>query len=511
MYSNKAFAEVSSREEQDVLNYIQGVSAIKKKFLKKALQNFHAISNSPDFKNLKNLKLGQLHLMMENYDEAISYYLKWEDSSLSTNKVLKKNGYHNLGLSYLHKKDYKNAKKYFDKELKLVNDTDTLEIITNKMELANVYYNQYLDETAIPLFVEAYQLAKSFSNIELKQNTSKNLAVVEKNRENFKESVDYYIEYNKWKDSIWNADKIWELTERDKQLAIARKQQEIALQNEKLKRQNIQRKGLVIGASGLLIFIGFLGYFYKKLIKKNKLIITQREELEIANKTKDYLFSVVSHDLRSPINTLKKVHNKLMVQIENEDMLGMQNTANTAIEITEDTFHLLNNVLHWSLEQNNQLLFEQGTYPLQQLVEQTLINFEGIIETKEITLLSELDNEILVNVDKESLKIILRNLFDNAIKYTEEKGTITVKTGIVANNQCYIEIADTGIGIPEERLLKINALRDITIDKIDRSKGVGLGLLLCQTLIKKNKGSLLIESELNKGTKIKVLLPWVSA
>ncbi|GGX30297.1 tetratricopeptide repeat-containing sensor histidine kinase [Aquimarina muelleri] len=511
VYSSKGLLEASSKEELDLLNYIQGVSAINKRLHKKALQNFHAISNVSGFKNLKNLKLGQTHLILEDYDSAIYYYLKWNKNSKYTDVIFKKNGYHNLGLSYLHKKDYINAKKYFDKELELIHKTDTLEIITNKMELANIYYNQYKDEIAISIFKETYELAKSFSNLELKQNTSKNLAIVEKNKKNYKKSIEYYIEYSKWKDSIWNRDKIWELTERDKQFAIAQKEKKILLQDQKLKQQNTQRRNLIIGTSVLITFIGFLIYFYRKVIIKNRLITHQREELKIANKTKDYLFSVVSHDLRSPIYALKKQHKHIINQIENGNILGIKAKTNEAIAITEDTFHLLNNVLHWSLEQSNQLVFNQNTYPLRSLVEQAWNNFESIAKIKEITFHNKLNDKILIKVDKESLKIVLRNIFDNAIKYSKTKGRITVRAEIVSKNQCTIVIKDTGAGITEEKVLQINNLRDISIDKIDRSKGIGLGLLLCQTLIRKNNGILIVKSKLNKGTKMKIVLPSISA
>jgi signal transduction histidine kinase len=331
--------------------------------------------------------------------------------------------------------------------------------------------------------------------------------VVEKNRKRYQESVAYYIEYGKWKDSIWNRDKTWELTEKDKQLAIAQKEQEIQLQDEKIKRQKTQRNGLIIGSSLLLLFIGVLGYFYKLLMGKNKLITEQKEQLDIANTTKDYLFSVVSHDLRSPVNALKRQHQKLLDHIAKKDISEIKKTTDTAITLTESTSHLLNNVLHWSLEQSEQLFFEPETYPLKPILEHVISDYEYLATTKDIVLKTVLDTSILATVDKESLKIVLRNLLDNAIKYTKNEGKITITSGNHATDKCFVEIKDTGVGIPQEILAKINSLHDITTDKIDRSKGVGLGLLLCHTLIKKNNGQILFDSEPRKGTSIKIVLP----
>ena len=333
------------------------------------------------------------------------------------------------------------------------------------------------------------------------------MAIVERNRKHYKESVKYFDEYVKWKDSIWNRDKIWELTEKDKKIAVAQKQQEIAVQDEQIKRQKVVQKGLLFGASGLLVFLGGLAFFYKKLQSKNKLITEQKEALNIANKTKDYLFSVVSHDLRSPINSIKRQHQKLAKYIVNNDLQAIKETTNSAIAVTESTSHLLNNVLHWSLEQSNMLNFSQEEFALKPIIEHVLYDYENLAEAKDISVSSNLESGVLILIDKESLKIVLRNLIDNSIKYMDGSGNISVKTEKYSETHARIEIKDSGVGISEKRLQKINALKSLSIDKIDRSKGIGLGLLLCQTLIKKNNGTLFFKSEEGVSTTAVILLP----
>ncbi len=507
IYSEKAFFEVKNKKEKDVLFLIQGMSAIEKKFYKKAEISISSISNSTSFKPYKNFNLGRINIELKKFKDALHYYNVWEELNDLVGVKDKRNGYYNIGGAYLFLKKFKKAEKYFEKSLKLIDTRDTLDVISSKVSLANVYYNQYLDDKAIPLFKEAYDLSKVFSDLELKQNTARNMAVVEKNRKNFKESVDYYIEYGKWKDSIWNRDKIWELTEKDKKIAVAQKQQEIAIQDEQIKRQKVVQKGLLFGASGLLVFLGGLAFFYKKLQGKNKLITEQKEALNTANKTKDYLFSVVSHDLRSPINTIKRQHQKLAKHIANNDLQAIKETTNSAIAVTESTSHLLNNVLHWSLEQSNMLNFSQEEHALKPIIEHVLFDYENLAEAKEVAITTNLDSEIVIQTDKESLKIVLRNLIDNSIKYMSGSGSIAIKTEKYSETQARIEIKDTGIGISEEKLQKLNALKDLSIDKIDRSKGVGLGLLLCQTLIKKNNGTLFFESEEGVNTTAVILLP----
>jgi signal transduction histidine kinase len=152
------------------------------------------------------------------------------------------------------------------------------------------------------------------------------------------------------------------------------------------------------------------------------------------------------------------------------------------------------------------LLFTPTEYPLNNLIEQVVYDFENLAEVKGITIRTDLKKQT-VHTDIESLKIILRNLIDNAIKYTNPNGAISIQCGRHDNYFCYISIEDNGIGIKPEILEKINGLKELSIDKIDRAKGIGLGMILCQTLIDKNKGSILIESSLDTGTKITILLP----
>ena len=506
-YSNRALMMTNDKEEKDFFHCIHGYSAYTKGLYKKALLSFNSISNSDNYALIKNYLLGNVHLSLKSYDKAVNNYKYWIANNKDTNNVIKKAVLRNLGLSYIHLRDYETARDYFDKELSLINSNDTVAIIDAKTYLANVYYNQYLDEDAIPLFKEVYELSKSFNNVELKHNASLNMAVVERNRKDYQQSVAYYREHIKWKDSLFNRDKIWELTEKDKQFAVAQKESEIAIQDEKLKTQKVVQKALIFGASGLLIFLAFLGFFYKKLQKKNSLITQQKEDLAIANKTKNYLFSVVSHDLRSPMNTIKHQHLQLKKHIENNNIEGIREANNSAIIVTESTSHLLNNVLHWSLEQNNQMVFEQKEYPFKPIIEHVLYDYENLIEANDVDITTNYLKNSLIKADRESLKIVLRNLLDNAVKYMNGKGAITIEMGVDLEDFAYVSIQDTGIGISKEKLERINSLKDVSIDKINRSEGVGLGLILCQTLVKKNQGVLSFDSEEGKGTKVTIQLP----
>ncbi|SNR16006.1 tetratricopeptide repeat-containing sensor histidine kinase [Tenacibaculum jejuense] len=509
-YSNRALIMTEDVDKRDFFNCILGYSAFAKGLNKKSLSCISNISESDHYKQIKKYLLGNIYLRLGEYQKAIESIESWISNDSNSSISIKKVMYHNLALCYLHKKKFKKANFFFDKELKLLSINDTVSLIKTKLDLANAYYEQYLDNDAIPLFEEAYNLAKNYSDVKLKHFTSESLAYVYKDQKKNERSITYFIEAIKWKDSIWNRDRIIELADQDKKLTVAQKDKEIAVQDEKLKRKEVVQRGLLFGASGLLLFIGALGFFYSKLRKQNTLITQQKEDLAIANKTKNYLFSVVSHDLRSPMNTIKYQHEQLKKYIETNNLEGIKEANNTAITVTESTSHLLNNVLHWSLEQSNQMVFAQKAYPLKPIVEHVLYDYENLIEANAIEISTNYIQNSIVNADRESIKIVLRNLLDNAVKYMNGKGKISVEIGVDSENYSYVAIQDTGIGIPKDRLEKINALKGVSIDKIDRSEGVGLGLILCQTLVKKNNGILSFDSEVGKGTKVTIQLPIVN-
>ncbi len=510
LFSEKAITNKTlSPETKDVLFYMKSVSAVKLGLYQNALSSLNAISKKFPFYQLKNYRYGMVYLELEKYDSVISIYNKWlRNNPTNRNAQEVSVVYHNLASAYMLKKQFKKSEFYFKKvinEAQKINNT--VNIINAKSDLANLYYEQYKDHLAIPLFKEVYELAKHDSSLELKQNTAKNMAVVEKNRKHYKESTSYYEEYIKWKDSLWNRDKISQLLEKDKQIALVKKDKEIAIQKETTLKQKERIQLFIIILIIALLFLGVLFYLYRFKIKQNTLIQAQKEQLEHLNTTKNYLLSVISHDLRTPVNTIKANHKKLSVLLNsnlNQDAITLNKKSEA---ISESTSGILNNILNWALQQNNQLLFIPENHFINLLIVSILEDFRSIAQAKNISISTVFeDSDSLVFLDKELFKIAFRNLIDNAIKYTPEGGSIKVKTAFT-DTMCILTIADTGQGMSQDVLNNINNYNILTVEKIDRSKGLGLGLILSKTLLIKNKGTFEIENNLNKGITITIELP----
>ncbi|MEO8515545.1 MAG: HAMP domain-containing sensor histidine kinase, partial [Flavobacterium sp.] len=176
--------------------------------------------------------------------------------------------------------------------------------------------------------------------------------------------------------------------------------------------------------------------------------------------------------------------------------------------IANGAYNLLDNLLHWALLQTKQSYFNKESLRLFFIVEQTAYNYTPLMVDKNIQFENKVSKSALVFVDQESLKMTLRNLLDNAIKFSNEEDSITVYTRDANDDYWELVIEDSGLGMNEatrQELLKETVL--LSKKKNEDIVGTGLGLQLCKSMIKKNGGKFMIESEEGKGTKMIVSLP----
>ncbi len=425
-------------------------------------------------------------------------------------EINKINIHHSIGICYLKLRKYNEAEKYLLptlKELEVIGDTLTL--ISANINTANLYYYQYRDEEAIPYFEKSYALAQHINDFDKKRKVAKNMAVVEENRGNYKASIKYIKEYDKWKDSLNNQNKIWEVAQFEKRFAIAQKQQEVNVLKAENRAKLAERNGLMFSAGILFLLLLTVTYFYREKLKTNKVITNQNQQLDELNATKDKLFSIVSHDLRSSVNSLKLSNKKLLKNLEKENISVVFDLLKQNSNTVGRAYNLLDNLLNWALLQTKQSYFEIKENHLFHVVEHVVYNYQSIIKEKGLLFKNGVSKHDRVFADQESLKIILRNLLDNAIKFSQPGDSIRIYARDVRTKYIEIIIEDTGLGIDEETRKTLEEIKNISVQerKHKNIEGSGLGLQLCKSMIVKNKGKFSIESEVGKGTKMIVSLP----
>ncbi|MEL6537069.1 MAG: HAMP domain-containing sensor histidine kinase, partial [Bacteroidota bacterium] len=387
-------------------------------------------------------------------------------------------------------------------------------IVRLNTDLANLYYLQYLDDQAIPLFQRALTMAKQLGDTSLLITAELNMAVVEENRKDFEAALVHRKEYERLLKAEWDRDRIWELAEQQKQFAIDTKQQEVDLyvareqqQQAELAQQRTQRKGLLAVAALLLTLVAVIAYYYRRMQANNRIISAQKEQLNELNLAKNQLFAMVAHDLKSPVLALQRAQRKLSRALGQQDQAQVQSLAVENEHITTNTFRLLNNVLHWAMEQTEQLSFVAAPMPVQQLMAQVAYDYQGLVQTKGLALEQDFGVEAQVEVDANLMKIVLRNLLDNALKFTPPGGNLTLQA-VEDGDLVTLSVTDTGVGMTTEQQARLFSITQHEIRQdTEGRKGTGLGMLLCQRLVHRHGGTLAVQSREGHGTRISIQLP----
>ncbi|MEM0575385.1 tetratricopeptide repeat-containing sensor histidine kinase [Flavobacterium polysaccharolyticum] len=510
IYSDRLLKTTKNEKLNNLAHYFRGHGFRGKSLFKESLAEYQLISSKFPFYSYVECTIGETLLLQNEYTKALQSFIPLEKRYNTIKyRPIKSVLLHNIGLCYFHLKEFEKAENYLLKGAALQKkENDTLLLISSYMDIANLYYEQYKDNQAIPYFQKAYALSQKIKNFEIKQNAALNMAVVEENRKDLTKAMLYRKEYDTWKDSVNNQNKIWAVAETEKKYAISQKQKEIQLLESENKVKVSQRNGFVASSILFLLLFGTAFYFYNQKSKTNKIIEAQKEDLDALNATKDKLFSIVSHDLRSSVNMLKVTNTKLLKDIANRDYDALDKIVHKNAAITNSTFNLLENLLHWATLQTQQLYFHIESVDLYSVIQQIEYNYKPLFENKNLVFTNTIPKATLALADLNSLKIILRNLLDNAIKFSNENGTISVYIDDKNDAFHYLIIEDTGIGMDEET--RTNLLKEgnlLNKKKNQKGIGTGLGLQLCKSMIQKNNGVFTIESIENIGTKMIIGLP----
>ncbi|MGL4518294.1 MAG: hybrid sensor histidine kinase/response regulator [Phocaeicola sp.] len=237
------------------------------------------------------------------------------------------------------------------------------------------------------------------------------------------------------------------------------------------------------------------------LIAAKRLILQQTEELRSTIQGRDKLYSVIAHDLRSPMASIKMVLNMLAISIPEEsigkDMYQMLTMINQS---SEEVYSLLDNLLKWTKNQVGKDMVVKQTFDLVSNIAGVIQIFELLAETKHIKITLDHHAPIEVNADIDMVKTITRNLLSNAIKFSYTNSEIVVGVEVVGQ-EAVVSIKDCGKGISLEDQQKLfHADSHFSKYGTNNEEGSGLGLLLCQDFAIKNGGRLWLESQEGVGS-----------
>jgi len=217
--------------------------------------------------------------------------------------------------------------------------------------------------------------------------------------------------------------------------------------------------------------------------------------------------SIIAHDLRSPFSSIISVLELLKDSYYDHNLEDVKKYIRMATNSANGTLSLLENLLAWTAAENKMTSFNPAKINVKNLIDEEFENFISAATHKLITLNHSISENLHVSADIDMFKTVLRNLISNAIKYSFIGGEVTINA---TEHKQFVEISveDTGIGITQKDRKELFRRDEIhTTRGTNNESGTGLGLILCKEFVEKHGGSIRIESEPGKGSRILFTLP----
>ncbi|MDO4956170.1 MAG: response regulator [Bacteroidales bacterium] len=247
------------------------------------------------------------------------------------------------------------------------------------------------------------------------------------------------------------------------------------------------------------------------LVAARRIIAEKNRALETTIRSREKMYSVIGHDLRSPIGTIKMLLEMLMDMLP-VDKIGEENMMliSQCHEQTEETFSLLDNLLKWTKSQTGRLNVVHQEFKAADLLPSIVNTYRNGAALKgiELVYIEDPSDQVPLYADVDMCKTVIRNFVSNAVKFTPAGGTISIYTSMNPNGLVQMNVKDTGCGISEEDQSKLfNTKTHFTKYGTNAEEGSGLGLLLCMDFALKNGGELLFDSKENQGSTFSITVP----
>ena len=434
--------------------------------------------------------LGEAALSMGLLSQSLDYQRKaLEISQKLGNKAMMATIYTNLGKTYLETKNYQRAFDAFHESLDLSEEVNSLPDLRENYHYLSEYYDIQRD---------------------------------------YKQALRYYRLYASTKDSINSQEAMIRIKEMESLSQAQTLQQEIELLRKdreisNLKATRLKNTIIFLAAVSLMIILVFLVYYQKNRLKREttRLLEENNKQLEKANlklqnsekhlkelnSTKDKFFSIIGHDLRNPLNALLGFSELISGNSRDYTSEEIQRYSKIINEAAKNIHLLIENLLEWSQSQSGNIDYNPERTDLMPMVTEIFKVFEIHADKKGVNMVSEIPEDVSVYADRNLLSTILRNLINNAVKFTPNGGQVRIFCE-QSKSEITIFVEDTGIGMSETQMDNLFRLdSNITMPGTSEEKGTGLGLILCKEFVDMHKGKIWASSKPKEGSTFSFTLP----
>ncbi|WP_282039034.1 tetratricopeptide repeat-containing sensor histidine kinase [Saccharicrinis aurantiacus] len=464
--------------------------------------NLYEILNDTLHSASVNLNLGECMRLCNKFDSALYYYKRAYDLFDEIDFVYGL-GYTegNIGLVYIELSQIDSAKVKLIKGMEILKSFNDNYAISSYYEgLARVFLMEGDFYQAQESANKSMTLAKEHGLLEQIRDTYLTLSKIYSAEIEYERAYNSHCQYVIFKDSINNEETVRKIANLRTKYEVAQKQKEVdALVNQK-ERYTIIGISLFVVLFLLLAHVAHL-YRNRRLRKRDATALAkQHKELEIANDTKNKFFSILSHDLRSPIATFNSYSEVLNYYLETNDYEQIPQLAKELERSSASVVQLLDNLLQWGVIQMKNIKINKVNVPILQVFQEELIHIQPIANSKDIQIQSNIASDLELHVDKPFFAMTMRNLISNSLKFTKVGGFITV-SAYREKDHIIVKVADTGIGLEVADFKKRLCSGDIASTYgTNNEKGLGLGLQLVCNFIESHGAEIDVESIIGKGT-----------
>ncbi|RPH34108.1 MAG: hypothetical protein EHM93_01760 [Bacteroidales bacterium] len=493
---------------------------------KKSLTMSEKLSNSNGIAVLCT-KIGLLYIELKDYNSSLVYFTR----SLEIYRKMGRN--QDLVSALLNVANSYHELERFNESIPLLTEVETLakgmadaKILRNCYSLMTRVYDKLGDrEKSTQYFNLFATISRNIQQQELAKKESEAQQMVEKANfkvlevETVKEATVQELREKKLEleENQENLIKVEQLS-KERLLQIDLLSKEKRLQEAEIRQQRLMRN-FYIGIILIVLIISILIFFGYQKIKRANILLNiqnieisqqkdeieqQAEALRDLNALKDKLFSIISHDLRSPLASLFSMLNMAKDgQFSDEEEKHILSELSKNVEYNTE---LLENLLKWASSQMKGSTINPITFDIYDITTKKIKLYEKAARQKGIDLVNSVAANTTVFADRDMIELILRNLITNAIKFSSNGDSITV-SAITSNGFVRVCVADNGKGIPQESIGRLFGKQVFSTRGTQNEKGTGLGLILCRDFVQINGGRVWVESQENVGSKFFFTIP----